>query len=162
MDTEQWHTSPRHEQPDQLVRWQQAASLDVVGLQLGLTDAGCWVVVGPSSVTELRDGTGPVFLFPLLQMSREEALSTLRAELIARNLDLGALERFPVENLILAALESGTEHWSSMALAWAEAIEPTPRVAQALTSLAESGATQAVRHRARKIARAAAGPLSAS
>lgn len=155
MNTDQWQTSPRHERPGDLVRWHLAASLDNVGLQLGLSEEGCWVVVGPSSATELRHGSHPVFLLPLLQMGRSEALSALGAEISAHSQDPAALDRLPVEDLVIAGLESGAEHWSSMALAWAAEMEPSSRLADALASLSLSGVTQSIRHRAQRISRVA-------
>lgn len=151
IDAEQWETSPRHERPDELVRYRPSAKLDKAGLRLGLSDQGYWVVIGPSSATELRDGTSPIFLLPLLQMSRTEALSALETGLRAHSAQLDALDHFPIESLVVTGLESGAEHWSSMALAWAAEMAPTPRLAEALGLLSKSGATQAIRHRAQKI-----------
>lgn len=150
-DAEQWQTSPRHEELSELVRWRLSARLEKVGLRLGLSEQGHWVVIGPSSATELRSGIRPVFLLPLLQMSRSEALSTLKAELRIHNIDVDALKYFPVEDIVVAGLESSAEHWSSLALTWAAEMVPTPRLHEALAHLTKSGVTQAIRHQAKKI-----------
>ncbi len=150
-DDHPWRSSPRHEAPTETVRWRPLADLDRVGLKLGLSDAGCWVVIGPSSATEIQGATRPVFLFPILQMSFAEALNALTAAIKAHDGPPEVLGTFPVEALVVAALDSGSPHWSSMALAWVAEMPASPGLATALARLVETGSTQAIRHSARRI-----------
>lgn len=141
---------------DEPVYWILAAALKplVEGpvLQIGLTEDGNWVVAaGDGSVVDVKAADNYMPLFPLFEMSLEEARERLASEFRKHQLNENWLLIFPFEDLVSAALTTRSKSWAGLALDWANTLGPSDALCAAVDLARGTGMTQAQRHRAAQI-----------
>jgi len=147
-----WNTSPNHETEAQAtLRWLSIANLTAARIELGLSSDARWVRVTSQSVTAFRDDKPCVFLLPVLEVDLGEVHRVLEQGLQAKGLSEEFSSVFPFEDVVTTGLESHSEHWTSLALKWAEQLPESPKLQSALQSLASNGPTQTIRHAAQKL-----------
>ena len=147
-----WMTTPSHETQGQTaLRWLPVTNLAAPRIQLGLSSDARWVRATSASVTEFTEDKTCVFLLPVLEIALDEAKRLLAQGLQARGLSAEFLAAFPFESVVAEGLKSHSEHWTSLALKWAEQLPASTKLQSALHSLASSGPTQKLRHAAWKM-----------
>jgi hypothetical protein len=86
-----------------------------------------------------------------LEVTLDEARRLLEQGLLATGLSTDFIAAFPIEDVVVTGLESPSEHWSALALKWAEQLPPSPKLQTALQSLVTHGPTQKLRHEAQRL-----------
>jgi len=147
----QWQTSPRHEAPNESLRWLLVADLVSSRIHLGLSSDGWWVAPGPRAATEFKPGIPLVFLLPILETPLDEARARLAEGLRQKLLTEKFLATFPFEDVVSCGLESHSNKWESLALKWAEQLPGSAKLQSVLQSAANRAATQTLRHAAQKL-----------
>ncbi|WP_157907330.1 hypothetical protein [Sorangium cellulosum] len=134
-----------------VIRLTPVASLETARLDLGISSDGWWVRIGEKSASEFPLGHECVFLLPILEVTPVEARQRLLEGLQIKGIPEEFIELFPFEDVVATGLASESLRWASLALDWAKLIERSPKVAQALAALADSGPTQKLRHEGRRL-----------
>jgi hypothetical protein len=142
-----WSSGPIRGQEHQMVRWIEVAELPPSQLIIGLSDSGSWVRGGGATV-EIANGPHAISLLPCLECPSERLRQTLGDGLARRGLPDTLAETFPIEDLILAGLKSGSEYWTKLALERVGELGATPATQDALRDASRSAPTQPLRHRA--------------
>jgi hypothetical protein len=140
-----------------VIRWTPIASLETARLDLGISSNGWWVRGTEQTAKEFPTGQDCVFLLPILESAPIDVRQRLLDGLRARGLSEEFVDLFPFEDVVVAGLESQSEHWASLALRWAKIIGRSSRVERALAELADSGPTQKIRHASRRLSRTTGG-----
>jgi hypothetical protein len=152
---EKWRQGRDRSKPNRAeVRWLEAASLKptIEGpiLEFGLTPDGRWVVsAADGSVVDVESTGEYLPLFPLLEVSYDKAREDLYREFSIRGLNPDWLKLFPFDRVVASALTGGSKFWPDLALDWAERLEMSEVLCNALDFLQKHGKTQQQRHRAR-------------
>jgi hypothetical protein len=121
-------------------------------LEIGLTEEGRWVVAAADgSVADVKATGNYLPLFPLLEMSFDEARAHLAVEIKKHGLNEKWLRLFPFEELVAAALMSRSKSWASRALQWLDRFGPSQILCAAVDMLRSTGITQQHRHQAARI-----------
>ncbi len=147
-----WKMSPNHEaqqQPE--LQWLSIANLATARIELGLSSDARWVRAASQSVTAFSPDKPCVFLLPVLEVSLDEACRLLERGLQASGLSAEFVKVFPFEDVVATGLESHSEHWTSLALKWAEQLPASSKLQSALQTLRTTGPTQKIRHAAQKL-----------
>lgn len=122
------------------------------GVFIGLSAAHAWVV-GTSRGVTLLEAAPAAALLPLLELTPDVVRARIGDALDTAQLGRDAAAAFPLPACVVAGLASRSTWWAAKALAWAEALPPTDAIAAAARATATAGwASQAVRHRARRVA----------
>ncbi|GEM_PF-2814369 len=147
-----WKTSPNRETQEQAaLQWLPIANLTEARIELGISSDARWVRVAPQSVTTFSPEKSCVFLLPVLEVQLEDVSRRLERGLQASGLSSEFLKVFPFEDVVAAGLESHSEHWTSLALKWAEQLSASSKLLRALQTLRTNGPTQPIRHAAQKL-----------
>lgn len=147
-----WNVSPNRESQGQaMLRWLPVVNLAVANIELGISSDAHWVRVNTQSVTVFNTGKPCVFLLPVLEIEILEVRNQLRRGLEARHLSTEFIKAFPFEDVVCTGLESHSEHWTALALRWAERLPISPRLQAALHILTTEGPTQKLRHVGQKL-----------
>lgn len=116
---------------------------------LGASSKGVWLIKTSSGVQPVG-GSSLVALLPLLEHQKPEVDLELRSAVVAKGLPIEMLGFLPLEDLVVVALKSKSDYWQNLALQWIT--RPVPvRVIACLECLETEGATQKVRHAARRL-----------
>ena len=138
------------ESTESVVAW--VPLLDVHGhVRLGISNDSRWVPQTNDIFVLLDETEHLAPLLPLLERSLSDVHSCLVQGLSARNLPEALAEEFPVEELVIFGLNAWGKHWPMMALNWAEARPATDRASAVLRRLLDNGATQEIRHAAKRL-----------
>ena len=122
------------------------------GIRLGY-DGGVWTAVIDDRRERLESRPSFMFVLPILEQSPLEWLQRFHDEAAS----IGVSDPFPIEELVLHALEHSSGYWKALALGWVEDLDlRMPDLQAQLASLAEPGSTwpSEVVKRARQILRA--------
>jgi len=92
------------------------ADLSAARLQIHLSSEDWWVVPGPTSVTELKPETTPIFLLPILELDHSAAKDALKDGFVDAGLSEDLLLRFPFEEVVTTGRNSFSEQWINLAL----------------------------------------------
>ena len=123
---------------------------------VGVTRGGEVFVGTRSSAKRRVDPDAPTGLLALL----ERPLAAVKAEIDEWQSTAGSQRGipsflFPLDDIVLHALKSGSDYWADLALAWVQEMPASPTLLVALDGLAVARwASQSVRHRARRLRRA--------
>lgn len=106
-------------------------------MELGLSSRGWWVrrydgkggLEFDPKFLEMGDG---YWLFPILEFPRDQVIDKMTAGLQKRGLSSRAIESFPFNETVAAALESESDGWTEHALEWVDAGQMTERIRRAL------------------------------
>ncbi|GHF00499.1 hypothetical protein GCM10017786_36690 [Amycolatopsis deserti] len=120
--------------------WQPVVRVGDHGLVLGLAGDGRWVL-GRAAEDSRPLEQYPRELLPVLEQRYSD---------VAR-LTAGAPTPPPWDRLLRLALEWGGQFWPERALDWLDDGYPTAGLIDLLEHLAKAGATQRIRHRARRL-----------
>ena len=147
-----WETGQDHESQERAtLQWLPIAKLTDARIELGLSSNASWVRATPQSVTVFRSDNPCVFLLPVLEINPDELRQLLGHGLQARGLSTEFIRVFPFEVVVATGLESHSERWAGLALKWAEHLDASSRLQNALGALATNGPTQKLRHAAQKL-----------
>lgn len=147
-----WRRGARHGSAgSEPIDWIPISNIHQASIQLGLSSDGRWVRVTPRSVIEMRDEEPAVFMLPVLEVTLGEFQRLIEEGLKYQGMGGQLFGTFPVQEVTITGLESHSEHWEDLALKWAPHLTLTPRLRVALEKLARQGATQQLRHAARKM-----------
>jgi hypothetical protein len=138
------------------IRWALVAILRPLAagpvLEVGLTEEGRWVVAAADgSITDVEATQDYLPLFPLLEMSFEDARKALRAQFLQHGLNANWLAFFPFEQIVVAALVSRSAAWAGRALQWLDTLSPSAALRAAVDTLRSTGITQQQRHHAARL-----------
>lgn len=133
------------------LQWLPVVNFPSARIELGLASDGRWVVAAPHSVCAFSPDKPCVFLLPVLELDSGEARRALEQALLARRLSAEFVDLFPLEDVVATGLESHSEHWTALALKWAQQQPVSPRLQSALQTLKNNGPTQKIRHAAQKL-----------
>jgi len=147
-----WKTSPNHEAQEQAgLRWLPISNLTTARIELGLSSDARWLRAASESVTAFSSDKPCVFLLPVLEVELDEARRLLARGLEASGLSAEFLKVFPFEDVVATGLQSHSEHWTSLALKWAEQLPASSKLQSAVQTLRTSGPTQRIRQAAQKL-----------
>ncbi|GGS08195.1 hypothetical protein [Deinococcus sedimenti] len=119
-----------------------------------VTGTGEWVYLAQGSGWSSLTDSAPIFLVTVLQ--RGAAFhSELRSRLVAVGLSPALADTFPVDSSVRLGLTWPTEVWQQAALDWLEREGGGEACLPELETLVHTGATQRIRHAARRLGRAA-------
>ncbi|MBL4688272.1 MAG: hypothetical protein JKY37_27035 [Nannocystaceae bacterium] len=122
---------------------------------LGISAEGGWVAEVRGARIDLERREAFRALLPVLEEEPRDVTELLNAAI--QEHDLAA---FPVEELILHALEFASSYWKELALAWLESAPRwSPALAERLEAIGAKGSKwpQPMRHKVQKLLRAHAG-----
>ena len=143
----EWSSGPVRGHERQMVRWIEVAELPPSKLIIGLSDSGYWVRGG--ATVEIANGPHAISLLPCLECPSEMFRQALRDSLARRGLPDALEDTFPIDDLIVAGLKSGSEYWTRLALDRVEEVGATPATRDVLRAAPRSAPTQPLRHRVR-------------
>lgn len=147
-----WESGENHDAQGQgTVKWLPIANLTQARVQLGVSSDGFWVRSTPQSIVVFSSETTCVFLLPILEVALDEARRRLEFGLQENGLSALFLNAFPFEDVVATGLGSHSEHWTSLALRWAEQLPKSSKLQHALQTLKANGPTQNIRHAAQKL-----------
>jgi len=150
--TSEWFFGPARGREHQVVRWIKVAELPPSALIVGLSDEGYWVRGGGPTI-EVADGPQAITLLPCLEYPSSIFRSALSIGLAKCGLPESLDETFPLDDLIIAGLQSGSEYWTKLALERLGEVGATLATRDALRFAARSAPTQPLRHRAKTLIR---------
>ena len=163
-----WTESYSHVQGEPAIRWMPVCTIaqfldpmpagpfePSASINLGLSVAGFWVLwwTRENEVVALDypPGRNCTFLWPLLEGKKTEVLGCLAGALKHLGLSSEFLDIFPLEDLLISALESTSEGWLLDAVRWLESTELSPKLIQSLNLATSKGQTVAIRDAARTV-----------
>jgi hypothetical protein len=133
------------------VRWILIVELPVARITLGLSDGESWLRINPTTVSVLQTKNSLVSFLPILEEAPEDFWNRLRDGLEVQGIDGSHAARFPIEDVVLTGLRSGSQHWCWRALQWISSIPLSPEINATLAELVLQGKTQKIRHQSRKL-----------
>jgi hypothetical protein len=123
------------------------------GMELGYIERSHWAIKKPHVLVELTPATRKNTLswLPLLEgdySSFKQALQMGVSEAALNNIAVD----FPLQDLLVTALESHDDYWAQRGLSWAEAAQQASGLTEPLkTLMADKRVSQATRHAAKKL-----------
>jgi len=129
----------------------------VTDLRILLPDA-CYVARGDQWLREYEDGkvqsvdAGPIGFLVVLERTVSEVQSLVDAEAQRSGRDPARVPEFPWISTILVGLRSESAHWQELALRRLEELGAGADLAEELSRVEETGASQKIRHFARRLA----------
>jgi hypothetical protein len=137
------------------VPWLPLVAAGAGGQKLGLARTREWLIGDERRCVAAFAGA-PVL--PLLEREPHRLLDELRQALDRAGLPVELAGSFPLETCIVAGLESGMPYWADLALDWIAALGVTAALAAPLEASTRAvWASQAIRHRARRLLASAPG-----
>lgn len=147
-----WEKSQNHDPSERnVISWIPIAALANARIELGLSSDGSWVRKGSESVIVFESQTDYVFLLPVLEVNLDDLRQILGRGFQGRGLAPEFVQSFPFNEVVATGLESHSEHWVDLALKWAEQLDLSVLVKNALSSCASGGPTQRLRQAAKKL-----------
>ena len=131
--------------------------LSAARVPVGVTGAGEWVYLAREGGWSTLTDSAPIFLVTVLPQGAAFQ-SDLRDQLVAVGLTPALADTFPVDLSIRLGLTWPTEFWQQAALDWLEREGGDEAFLPELEALVHTGATQRIRHAARRLGRAARQP----
>lgn len=95
-------------------------------------------------------GDNLVALLPLLEKPRVVVERELRSAAAATSITTDILASFPVEDVLVTALQSQSEYWQGLALEWLP-VSVEGRLRASVESVEKTGASQRIRHHAKRL-----------
>lgn len=121
------------------------------GVFIGLSATHAWLVGSSRGVMLVE--AAPAATLPLLELTPDVVRARIGDALETAQLGRDAAAAFPLPACVVAGLASRSSWWAAKALGWAEALPPTDAIVAAARETATAPwASQAVRHRARRVA----------
>lgn len=148
----EWSSGLTRGREPEVVRWIKVAELPLSPLIIGLSDQGYWVRGGGATI-EIADGPQAITLLPCLEYPTPVFRRALGTGLAQRGLPESLDETFPIHDLIIAGLRSGSEVWTRLALERLEEVGATSSIRDALLLAVQSAPTQRLKHRAKALMR---------
>ncbi|MEI7731572.1 MAG: hypothetical protein WCO56_18505 [Verrucomicrobiota bacterium] len=147
-----WKTSLNHEIHEQAsLQWLPIANVTTANIELGIASDACWLRATSHSVTRFSEGKPCVFLLPVLEVEIHELVRLFEYNLQKKGLSTEFVKTFPFEEVVSTGLESHSEHWTALALKWAEQLPPSSKLQASLSVLASNGPTQKIRQAGQKL-----------
>jgi hypothetical protein len=111
-----------------------------------------WVAArGDGTLATLH--TAPHAFLSLLEVAKETIDALARRAIDERSITVELLPEFPHAGVVMAGLKASSDYWQDLALTRVASISDKTPFRAELLQLALNGATQGIRHRARKLAR---------
>ena len=145
-----WRQGPMRGKEYKSIRWIPVAEIGRTNLEIGLSDDGYWVRGGGATV-ELANGPHAISFLPCLELPLEEVRQTIRNGLVRIGLSSQLEDTFPVADLIVAGLTSGSEYWVTLSLERIDDGVRNERVYDAIRIASTSAPTQKLRHQAKRL-----------
>jgi hypothetical protein len=135
---------------ERIIRWIKVANIGPAKVTVGLSRDGYWVR-GDGATVEVANGPHAITLLPCLEIPIEDIRNSIRNGLVDLSLPLHLEDTFPLTDLVVAALASGSELWTRLALDRIEEGFCNERVNNALGEASVYAPTQHLRHRAKAL-----------
>ncbi|WP_397570120.1 hypothetical protein [Schlesneria sp. T3-172] len=149
-DERAWQRGPMSGKEDTSIRWIPVADVGRTKLHIGLSDEGEWVRGGGATV-EVANGPHALSFLPCLDVPLEEVRQTIRNGLVRIGLPSSFADTFPLANVIVTGLTSGSEYWVTLALERIDDSVRNEQVDEAIRSASTSAPTQKLRHQAKRL-----------
>ena len=118
---------------------------------LGITRIGKWIVEA-SGASYFVEGAEVFRCWVFMEEGYREFCTRLKMSLQNLSVDVSIANSFPAAEVAGSGLTSGSEHWARCAVSWAEDIADSVLIPKLEVLAAAEWATQATRHRARRVA----------